>query len=105
MDEREIFHITASQSLSTETLAQLGLDRRECEGELKIVTKDGRVYGGAFAVNYFLFKHPPWSALVLIIYLIPIFLLFEVILYRIVARNRTTISSWLGLTACKPRIK
>jgi hypothetical protein len=101
MNRRDLFYVVPSQALSSEELAQLGLDRRECEGELKVVERDGHVRGGAFAVNYFLFKTPPWTALVVLVYLIPIFLLIEISLYRIVARNRTAISRWLGLSACR----
>jgi predicted DCC family thiol-disulfide oxidoreductase YuxK len=103
MDKHHRFRILPFQYLNSEELARLGLARHECEGELKVVDHNGRVRGGAFAVNYFLYKHPPWGILVLIIYLLPILLLFEVILYRIVARNRTRISGWLGLSACKAR--
>ena len=101
MDKQQGFRIVPSQALPTEQLLEWGLNRRDCEGEVKIVDESGQVYGGAFAVNYFLFKHPPWTILVLIINIIPILLLFEIILYKIIARNRTTISRWLGLAACK----
>lgn len=100
MDDRRLFLIVPSQSLSTDELTRISLDRLACEGELKVVTNDGRIYGGAFAVNYFLFKQPLWTALVVIIYLLPILLLFEIVLYRVIAGNRTVISRWLGLAAC-----
>ena len=101
MDGGRKFEIVAYQRIPKETLARFGLTPTLCSGEVKVISSTGHVYGGAFAVNYFLLKHQPWTLPIVIIYLIPILLLFEVLVYKLIARNRTRISIWLGLSACK----
>jgi hypothetical protein len=89
-----------SECLRKNSLA-LGLSHKSCHGEVKVISSSGHVYGGAFAVNYFLLKHQPWTLAIVVIYLIPILLLFEILIYKLIAGNRTRISTWLGLSACK----
>ena len=101
MDKRDRFDIRPFQSFTPEELSRLGLERGECRTALKLVDESGRIHSGAFAVNYFLLRHQPWTLLALIISIIPVFLLAEIVVYWLVSRNRHTISRWLGLSSCK----
>lgn len=84
-------------------LQQFGIDYESCTKELKVITRRGRVYGGAFGVNCFLWRKPAFKPLVILLYAIPPLLLLEVIGYKIVAINRHRISAWFGLKACALR--
>ena len=84
-------------------LQQFGIDYESCTKELKVITRRGRVHGGAFGVNYFLWRKPAFKPLVILLYAIPLLLLLEVIGYKIVAINRHRISAWFGLKACALR--
>ncbi len=81
-------------------LQEFGIDYESCTKELKVITRQGRAYGGAFGVNYFLWQKVLFRPLVILIYVLPILLLFEVIGYKLVAVNRHRISAWFGLKAC-----
>jgi predicted DCC family thiol-disulfide oxidoreductase YuxK len=83
------------QSFSDEELKSVGLSRRRCERELKVVTKTGRVFGGVFAINYFLWRQPKLKFLVLLGGTFPLLFLLEVLGYKIVADNRTFFSRLL----------
>ena len=83
------------QSFSNEQLKTIGLSHRRCERELKIVTRTGRVFSGAFAVNYFLWRQPKLKILVLLGGVFPLLFLLEVLGYKIVADNRTFFSRLL----------
>lgn len=83
------------QSFSEEELKTVGLSHRRCERELKVVTETGRVFGGAFAVNYFLWRQPNLKFLVLLGGAFPLLFLLEVLGYKIVADNRTLFSRLL----------
>ncbi len=84
-------------------LQQFGINYEKCTKELKVITRRGRVYGGAFGVNCFLWRKPAFKPLVILLYAIPPLLLLEVIGYKIVAINRHRISAWFGLKACALR--
>ncbi|MDX2040466.1 MAG: DCC1-like thiol-disulfide oxidoreductase family protein [Acidobacteriota bacterium] len=81
-------------------LQQFGINYESCTKELKVITRQGQVYGGAFGVNYFLWQRPVWKPLIVLTYALPILLLCEVIGYKLVAINRHRISAWFGLKAC-----
>ncbi len=83
------------QDFSEAELKTVGLSRRRCKRELKIVTKTGRVFGGAFAVNYFLWNQRKLKICVLLGGAIPLLFLLEVLGYKIVADNRTFFSRLL----------
>lgn len=100
MDRDPGFIIEPYQMFDESELRRFGIDYKKCSRALQVVTRKGRVYAGAFGVNYFLWKRFPWSLAVFLIYAIPPLLLFEVIGYRIVAENRHRISRWFGLQAC-----
>ena len=100
MDKRQQFTIRPYQSFSEAELAQYGIGYADCNRKLQVITRRGRVYAGAFAVNYFLWRQFPWSLLVVLIYALPVLLLAEVIGYALVARHRRKLSQWFGLKAC-----
>ncbi len=100
MDKRQQFTIRPYQSFSEAELAPYGISYADCNRKLQVITRRGRVYAGAFAVNYFLWRHYPWSLLVVLIYALPVLLLAEVIGYALVARYRRQLSQWFGLKAC-----
>lgn len=100
MDQTQRFVIKPYQSVSEEDLQRFGINYSDCDSKVQVITRRGRVYAGAFAVNYFLWQRPVWRLLVFTIYVIPILLVCEVIGYAIVARNRQRLSRWFGLKAC-----
>ena len=94
------FIVEPYQMFDESELTRFGINYEKCSRALQVVTRKGRVYAGAFGVNYFLWRRFPWSLLVFLIYAIPVLLLFEVIGYRIIANNRHRISQWFGMRAC-----
>lgn len=100
LDRNREFVIEPYQVFDESGLAPFGINHEKCSRALQVITRKGRVYAGAFGVNYFLWRRFPWSLLVILIYAIPVLLLLEVIGYRIVAGNRHRISQWFGMPAC-----
>lgn len=100
MDRRQQFVIVPYQSVAEDELRKFGLSRAQCARSVQTITRRGRVYAGAFAVNYFLWRQPPWWLLVLPIYAVPPLLLLELIGYRLIANNRQRLSRWFGMQAC-----
>jgi predicted DCC family thiol-disulfide oxidoreductase YuxK len=100
MDQQRRFDIRPYQSVPESQLARFGLSYAVCDRKLQVITRRGRVYAGAFAVNYFLWQRLPWRMLVLLIYAVPPLLLAEVLGYALVARHRRRLSQWFGLQAC-----
>ena len=100
IDRDHHFIIEPYQMFDESELMRFGIDYEKCSRALQVITRKGRVYAGAFGVNYFLWRRFPWSLAVFLIYAIPVLLLFEVIGYRIVADNRHRISRWFGMKAC-----
>ncbi|KXK55305.1 MAG: DUF393 domain-containing protein [Chlorobi bacterium] len=90
-------------SHSEEELKKYGITYDDCDKRLYVITKSGKVFGGAFGVNWFLLTSPPWTLLALPFILLPPLLLLQVIAYKLVAINRHHISRWFGLNACKVR--
>ncbi len=83
------------QELPPPELRSLGLSPEDCERRLRFVVPGGRTWGGALAVNRFLLCVNPggfggWllRAAALLVFLLPPLLLFEVLAYEMVARNR-----------------
>jgi len=97
MDRGRGFVVEPYQAFDESELARFGIDYEKCSRAVQVITRKGRVYAGAFGVNYFLWRRFPWSLAVFLVYAIPVLLLLEVIGYRIVAENRHHISQWLGL--------
>jgi len=100
MDKTGRFQIEPYQAVPEEELKQFGIDYSDCARREYVISRKGRVYGGAFGINYFLFYRFPWSLLVVLIYAVPLLLLLELIGYRLVAINRHRISRWFGMKAC-----
>jgi predicted DCC family thiol-disulfide oxidoreductase YuxK len=100
MDREGRFVIEPYQSFPEAGLEKFGISYADCNKRMYVISRRGRVYGGAFGVNYFLFQRLPWSLLVALIYVLPILLLLEIIGYALVAKNRHTLSRWFGLKAC-----
>ncbi|MBX3279522.1 MAG: DUF393 domain-containing protein [Acidobacteria bacterium] len=100
IDKRDRFVIAPYQMYPESELQRFGLDYEQCNRKMRVITRKRRVYAGAFGINYFLWQYFPWLLLVALIYLAPIFLIGELIIYRFVARYRHRISAMLGLRAC-----
>ena len=99
-DRKNLFEIVPHQSKSESFLAQYDLDYAQCREEIKLVSSDGNILGGAEALNFFLEKYFPWSLVIRIIKRLPPLLLMEKMLYRLIAKNRSLLSKWLGVKAC-----
>lgn len=100
MDHRNLFVIEPYQFFAESELAKFEITYEHCDQKMHVVTPQGKVYRGAFAVNYVLWQYLPWSLLVALIYLLPPVLLAEIMIYTWIARNRSRISQWFGLKAC-----
>jgi predicted DCC family thiol-disulfide oxidoreductase YuxK len=100
IDHGRGFIVEPYQAFDESELARFGIDYEKCSRAAQVITRKGRVYAGAFGVNYFLWRRFPWSLAVFLVYAIPVLLLLEVIGYRIVAENRHRISRWFGMRAC-----
>ena len=100
MDRLRQFTITPYQSFTEAELAPYGISYADCDRKVQVITRRGRVHAGAFAVNYFLWRHFPWTLVVFVIYAVPPLLLAEVIGYALVARYRRALSLRFGLKAC-----
>jgi len=103
MDRKNRFVIEPYQNHPEEALRKWGITYAACARKMQVISQAGRVYSGAFALNYFLYHQFPWSLLLIPIYVIPLFLGFEMAGYALVAENRHRISRWLGLKACLVR--
>jgi len=103
MDRRNQFAIEPYQRYPEGVLQRWRLSYAECARRMQVVSRSGRVYSGAFALNYFLYHQFPWSLLLIPIYGVPLFLLIEIAGYALLARNRYRVSRWLGLKACSVR--
>jgi predicted DCC family thiol-disulfide oxidoreductase YuxK len=100
MDVRRFFHVEPYQRVAESEIQSFGINHTDCAKRLQLITRQGNVHSGAFAVNNFLVHYFPWRLLVLLLYLVPPLLFLEIIGYEIVARNRTRLSRWLGMKAC-----
>ncbi|MGH9802773.1 MAG: thiol-disulfide oxidoreductase DCC family protein [Blastocatellia bacterium] len=103
MDSNRQFIVEPYRMFDESELQRFGISYENCTKELQVITQQGRVHGGAFGVNYFLWQKPVFKPLVILIYALPILLLFEVIGYKLVAANRHRISAWFGMKACAIR--
>jgi predicted DCC family thiol-disulfide oxidoreductase YuxK len=100
MDRRKLFVVQPYQSVPESQLQRFNITYEQCDKKLHIISQSGKVYRGAFGVNYFCWHYWPWKLLVLFIYAIPVLLVAELMVYAWVARNRHQLSQWLGLKAC-----
>ncbi len=96
-------NITPYFEYGEDQLREYGLDYEQCVEYLCVVTRDGRVLKGAGAVNFVGLRLFPFSIFFALLYLFPFVLPLESAVYDLVARNRTRISGFFGLNACKVR--
>ncbi len=97
---RSGYQVRPYQAIPESELIRLGTSYERCGHRIHSVTRDGRVYRGAFSVNHFLWRHMPWRLIPLMLYILFPLVLLEVGLYALIAANRLRISRWFGLTAC-----
>ena len=100
MDVQRFFYIEPYQRVPEPEIQTFGISHAHCAQRLQLITRQGKVHSGAFAVNNFLAHYFPWKLLVVLLYVVPPLLFAEMIGYEIVARNRTRLSRWLGMKAC-----
>ncbi len=102
-DSSRRWRIAPYQDVAEDELAKHDVTWAQCAHSMHVIARSGRVHRGAFAVNAFLWQRAPWRPLIVVVYAIPVFLLLEIIGYRIVANHRARLSKWLGLEACRAR--
>jgi predicted DCC family thiol-disulfide oxidoreductase YuxK len=100
IDRRNLFEYTPYQSHSEEELRRFGADYEICNKKILVITLKGKSLFGAFGLNRLLWQYFPYNVGVFLIYAVPIFLVFELIAYKIVASNRAKISGFFGLRVC-----
>jgi predicted DCC family thiol-disulfide oxidoreductase YuxK len=100
IDIKKHFLIEPYQKFPEEALIPFGTTYEKCARKIHVIARSGHIYTDAFALNYFFFHYLPWSILVVAAHAMPILLLFEIIGYAIVAKNRYHLSRWFGLKAC-----
>lgn len=100
-DTRDTFDIVAYHELPESELERYGLTYEHCQNHMQVIDETGRVFAGANGVNFIGARIGPLQYFVGLLYVFPLFLLLEWIGYELVARNRTKVSSALGLTACR----
>lgn len=99
-DRQHLFEMTPHQRKSESFLAEYNLDRASCNQEIKLITSNGEVFGGAEALNFFLEKYFPWTLFIKIIKRLPPLLAAEKMLYRLIAKHRGLISKGLKTKSC-----
>ena len=92
LDEHRTFIFAPYQSFSPAELGKVGLDFRRCARELQVVTHSGKTFGGAFGINYFLWRQSRWKWVVALGFAFPLLMLLEILAYKIVATNRMVFS-------------
>ncbi len=100
LDRQKKFEIVPYQNFSEADLHRAGTSPERCARRMHVISRHGKIYTGAFAVNFFLGHFMPYALLVGLLYIIPVFLLIEIAVYALVAKHRRRISQWLGLQAC-----
>lgn len=95
LDERSTFIVAPYQNFLQSELKKVGLNERRCARELQVISASGKTFGGAFAINYFLWRQPRLKFLVVLGLAFPLLFLIEILLYKIVADNRLWFSKIL----------
>ena len=101
LDQKNRFRFIPFQDVSEATLRKNRLSRKKCEQKIYMLKKGGGSLSGVHCINFLLLHFFPYSVLPVIIYAFPPFLLIELGIYSLIARNRHRISRWLGLNACQ----
>ena len=89
------------QSLGAAEFDAFEITPDDCASAVRIVTADGEVLSGAEAVNYFLGRRPVGRFVVGMLESVPLLLVLEARIYRLIADNRRKISWLFGLRACR----
>jgi predicted DCC family thiol-disulfide oxidoreductase YuxK len=100
MDRRKLFVVQPYQGFAESELQRFGITSKQCSRKVHVIGRHGKIYRGAFGVNYLFWHYWPWKLLVVLIYAFPPVLLLEMLIYAWVARNRHRLSQWFGLKAC-----
>ena len=100
MDVQRFFYVEPYQRVAESEIQTFGINHADCARRLQLITRQGKVHSGAFAVNNFLVHYFPWKLLVLLLYVVPPLLFLEIIGYELVAKNRQRLSRWFGMKAC-----
>ena len=103
LDSRGSMNVEPYFSYTEFEISAYGLDYEQCRDYLCVVGADGRVHRGAAAVNYVGLRLFPLSIVFALLHLFPFVLPIEAAVYHLIARNRTKISTLLGMNACKVR--
>ncbi len=99
-DKKERFKFIPFQIASVSLLRSYNLRREKCEENIIMLRKSGIVLKGAHCVNALWLQFFPYSIVSILAYVFFPLLLFELFLYKIIARKRHVISKWLGFSVC-----
>ncbi len=109
-DHKQKFNMIPYQHFPEEKLLEYGLNHEKCSKKIysfphkKYFSSKGkikRVRGGVFCINHFFMYYFPYSMIVIFIYSFPILLLFEMLIYFIITKQRYRLSYWFGLKKCQ----
>ena len=100
IDARHLFVVEPYQSFTEAELLKFGITYDQCNQKIQIISQSGKVYCGAFGLNYFLWQYWLFRPFIAVIYALPILLLLELFGYWLIARNRHHLSRWFGYKAC-----
>jgi predicted DCC family thiol-disulfide oxidoreductase YuxK len=100
IDVQRFFYVEPYQRVLEAEMQEFDLSHAHCARRLQVITRQGKVHSGAFAVNHFFIHYFPWKLLVVLLYVVPPLLMLEMVIYEVVARNRARLSRWLGMKAC-----
>jgi predicted DCC family thiol-disulfide oxidoreductase YuxK len=104
LDKKKLFQIMPYQAFPENAKQTYHLSDAMFERGLYLVRPDcGKVHHGVFALNRFFFHFFPFNVFLVFIYAIPVFLLAELLVYRLVAKHRSRISTFMGIKACAIR--
>jgi predicted DCC family thiol-disulfide oxidoreductase YuxK len=101
VDRHHRYDLQPYQSFPAQLKQAYGLSDQQFERGLYWVNPaNRRVYHGAFAINRFFLSFFPYNLGIILLYLCPLFLLAELVIYAVIAKYRSPISRWLGLNRC-----
>ena len=64
-------------------------------------THKNKIWSGVNVINIMFMRYFPYNFIFIWFYIIPLFLLIEMIIYRFIAKNRHSVSKWFGLSECR----
>lgn len=103
LDTGGLFLVQPYYEFSQDELALHDLSYEMCVDYLQVIGSAGEIYSGHNAVNYVALQLFPLNIVFGLLYFFPPALWLEAIGYAVVAKNRTKISTLLGLNACRIR--